>query len=48
MLRDKSSAKELDKAYWSKIGCRDEAWYFEAVEEFFGHLCGAMTGRSAS
>jgi len=27
---------------------RDDAWYFEAVGEIFGHLYGAMTSRSAS
>jgi len=44
----KSPWKELDKADWRKVGDRDNVWYFEAVEEFFGNLYGAMTGRSAS
>jgi len=45
-LGDKSSWEELDKADWRKVGDADDAWYFEAVEEFFGY--GAMTGRSAT
>ena len=47
-LGDKSSWQELDQAEWRKVGDEDGAWYFEAVEEFFGQLYGAMTGRSAS
>ena len=47
-LVGKSSWEELDKADWRKVGDGEDAWYFEAVEEFFGHLYGAMTGRSAS
>jgi len=40
-LAGKSSWEELDKADWRKVGEGDEAWYF-------GHLHGAMAGRSAS
>ena len=47
-LVGKSSWEELDKPDWRKVGDGDDAWYFGAVEEFFGHLHGAMTGRSAS
>ena len=47
-LGDKSSWEQLDKAGWEKVGDGNGAWYFEAVEEFFGHLHGAMTGTSAT
>jgi len=47
-LAGKSSWEELDEADWRKVGEGDGAWYFEAVKEFFGHLYGAMSGRSAS
>jgi len=47
-LVGKSSWKELDKADWRKVGDGDNEWYLEAVDEFFGHLYGAMSGRSAS
>ena len=38
----------LDKADWRKVGDGNDTWYFKAVEEFFGHLYGAMTSRSAT
>jgi len=47
-LQEKRSWEELDKEDWRKVGEGDDAWYFEAVEEFFGHLYGAMTGRLAT
>ena len=47
-LKDKSSWEDLDIADWRKGGDEVEAWYFEAAAEFFGHLYGAMTGRSAT
>ena len=43
-LGDKNSWEELDKPDWRKVGQGNDAWYFEAVEEFFGHLYGAMAG----
>jgi len=46
-LVGKSSWKELDKADWRKVADSDDG-HFEAVEEFFRHLYGAMTARSAS
>ena len=42
------SSLELDKVDWRKVEQGEDAWYFQAVEEFFGHLYGAMTCRSAS
>ena len=47
-LAGKKSWEELYKPDWRKAGEGEDAWYFEAVEEFFGHLYGTMTGRSAS
>jgi len=44
-LLGKSSWQALDKADWRRVGEGKEAWYFEAVEEFFGHLYGAIAGR---
>jgi len=44
----KSSWEDLDKADWRKVRDGDDAWYYEAVEGFCGHLHGAMTRRSAS
>jgi len=44
---DKDSWEALEKPDWRKVG-EGDAWYFEAVEEFFGHLYGGMTGRSAT
>ena len=41
-LGDKSSWKELDEADWRKVGDGDDACYFEAVEDFFRHLYGAI------
>jgi len=43
-----SRGTEHLKEDWRKVGDGDNAWYFEAVEEFFGHLYGAMTSRLAS
>ena len=37
--------EELEKPVWKKIGEGDGAEYFEATEEFFGHLYGALIGR---
>jgi len=37
-LAGKGSWEDLDKADWRKVGEGDKAWYFEAVEELFGHL----------
>ena len=47
-LVGKRSWWELEKADWRKVGEGDDTWYFEAVEEFFGHLYGAITSRLAS
>ena len=47
-LGGKTSGEELDKADCRKVGDGKDALYFEAVEEFVGHLYGAMTGISAS
>jgi len=48
-LAGKSSREELDEvARRVMVGEGDEARYFEAVEEIFRHLYGAMTGRSAT
>ena len=44
----KSSWEELDKADWRKLGDGHDAWYFDAVEEFFVHIYRAITGRSAT
>ena len=44
-MGDKSSWEELDKADWRKVGDGHDGWYFEAVEEYFGHLYGGMTGK---
>ena len=38
-LVDKNTGEALDKADWRKVGESEDAWYFEAVEEFFGRLC---------
>ena len=44
-LAGKRKWEELDKPDWRKTGEGQNAVYFEAVEEFFGHLCGALVGR---
>lgn len=44
ILGTKNTWVELDPPDWRKEGEGDGAQYFEAVEEFFGHLYGALTG----
>ena len=46
-LGHKHTWEELDKANWRKVGGADDIWYFEVVFAF-GHMYGAMTGRSAT
>ena len=45
MLGERTSWEELYEPVWEEVGEGDDAEYFEATEEFFGHLYGALTGR---
>lgn len=44
-LGERANWEELDEPVWKKEGEGEDAEYFEATEEFFGHLYGALTGR---
>jgi len=47
-LKGRSTWEELDKPVWMKEGEGADTEYFEATEEFFGHLYGPLTGRQTS
>ena len=44
-LGERTSWEELDVPVWKKVGEGADTEYFEATEEFFGYLYGALTGR---